>query len=254
MDDDIEYGNEEEYNYNLDEESDYYENHDLIKKNSNVLIVTTEQLKNLREKLISECCETTSLDRDDAIIVLINYKWDLYKVNQEWFNDVDKHRMDFGIDVSDYSRKKLQKSMIETKTSYCLICYSDTYENNAFSLKCSHQFCDDCWKGYVNSKLEDIFCCLFSTCPQKDCNLIVPESVFEKYIQDDSQNKKRFEQILLRNFSEQNLNIKWCPKDCGKCISSEVHYNQEIECECKYVYCFSCLREGHRYCSFKKHQ
>ncbi len=136
---------------------------------------------------------------------------------------------------------------IEPDAKICFVCYCDLDESNSFALKCGHRFCHECWKHYVYSKLEDIFCCLYSTCMQKGCNFRIPESVFEKYLKEDKGSLERFDKIVLRNFTESNANLKWCPRDCGKCVKTEVHSNREIECECLFVYCFSCLREGHRY-------
>jgi ariadne-1 len=248
MDDEIDYIYEEDqvdYDIN-DGTEDYGNSYSLKRKNTSVAIVLPHELSKIREKLISECCEATSLDRDEAITVLIHYKWNIDKVSQEWFEDVDGNRKKFGLDLDDAAVQKLNNIKIENNNVYCSVCYCEINKSDSFALKCGHCFCDDCWKQHIYSKLEDIFCCLYATCLQKGCNLRIPESAFEKYLKYDKFNLEIFEKIVLRNFTESNANLKWCPRDCGKCVKTEVHSNREIECECLFVYCFSCLRDGHR--------
>ncbi len=227
----------------------YYDTNDKIEFSlNNFNIVYLDQLMTVRNKLISEFIEQTFLDRDDAINALINYKWNLDKINDDWYNDVDGKRKNFGIDEDDNSIKLLAKNNIQKNSKYCLICYSEIdyiKKTDCDSLKCFHNFCKDCWKVFIISKLDDYFCCLYSTCPQKDCNLKIPESFFLKYLKEDNDNMERYEKIVLKNFTENNKNIKWCPRDCGRCSRTDIHSNIEVVCDCKYVYCFNCMREGH---------
>ncbi len=248
MEDEIDYNYEDEnINYDLcDYKDDDYNLNALQRKNTTTLIIHPNEIIKLREKLIKDCCEETFLDRNDAITVLMNYKWNMDKVNQLWFEDIEGNRKKFGLDSDEESKKQLAKMKVEINTNYCLVCYSDVDSTNSFKLNCGHTFCDDCWKGNIETLLEDVFCCLYSTCMQKSCNLRIPESVFENYLITNKDNLKKFDKIVLRNFTESNSDLKWCPRDCGNCIRTEVHYNKEIECECSFVYCFSCLREGHR--------
>jgi len=214
-------------------------------QNSYKIIHINEQTP-LRNEIISEFMERTCVNRDDAIIALISYQWNLDKIDGDWFNDVDKRRQNFGIDLIN---DKILNNLPEiNNTSYCLICYCEidyVNKSDCFSFKCLHNFCNDCWELFINSKLDDNYGCLYSTCPQQGCNLKIPESHYIKYLKGDRIKIEKYEKIVLKNFTENNNNLKWCPKDCGRCSSIEVHTYQEIICDCKYVYCFNCLREGH---------
>lgn len=264
MTDEIDYNYDDENNYcsetlntnfnndlNYQGSSDlYYDTNDNIETANprSYNIIYLNELSSVRKKLITEFIDQTYLERDEAIIALIYYKWNLDKINDDWYNDVDGNRKLFGIDQDENSIKELKKQKAETNTNYCLICYlpvDNKNKSDCFALRCNHVFCNDCWEGFIVSLLDDYFCCLYSTCPQKGCNLKIPESVFLKNLKEDKINNERFEKIVLRNFTENNINIKWCPKDCGRSSRTDAHTNQEIICECKYVYCFNCLREGH---------
>ena len=263
---------EEEIDYNYDEDNGYCSenqnknlNNDLNYQGSSDLyydtndnlelanplsynIVHLNELSSVRNRLIADFVDQTCVDKDEAIIALIDYKWNLDKINDDWYNDVDGNRKKFGIDQDENSLKELATEKVSSNTNYCLICYSPVdikNKSDCFALRCGHVFCNDCWKDFIVNKLDDYFCCLYSTCPQKGCNLKIPESLFFKYLKGDNANNERYEKIVLRNFTENNNNVKWCPKDCGRCSRTDAHANQEITCGCKYVYCFNCLREGH---------
>lgn len=268
MEDEIDYNynDEEEQNVHYSQTPNTDQNNDLNCQGSSDLyydtndnldiinplsytIVHQNELSSVRNKLITEFIDQTCVDRDEAIIALIDYKWNLDKINDDWYNDVDGNRRKFGIDQDENSVKQLAKEKVKSGTNFCLICYSpvdNKSKKDWYALKCGHVFCNDCWKDFIVNKLDDYFCCLYSTCPQKGCNLKVPESQFAKSLKGDKANNERYEKIVLRNFTENNINVKWCPKDCGRCSRTDAHANQEISCGCKYVYCFNCLREGHR--------
>ena len=224
----------------------YEENFQDLTNEKNFQIVHLNEISNLRENLISKCCESTALTRDEAILVLIQYKWNIDRIDDDWFNDVDENRQKFGIDLDKPSKLKLLKLNVNNYSNICLVCESNLEESDNFSLKCGHNLCNFCWTEFIKSKIDDIFCCVYSTCPQQGCNIKIPESVFLKFMTKDY--KEKYDKIVLKNFTENNTDIRWCPSDCGCCVSSEEHSNKEITCDCKYVFCFSCLREGHKPC------
>lgn len=227
-------------------ESDCSNNTNDIEKKIDFSVHNQDELSSFRERFINECCEATFLNRDEAIMILLHYKWDVSKLGQEWFNDVDNNRINFGIDLPYKARENIQQQKMN-KFYSCLICFSNKLFDTSLHLKCMHKFCDYCLRNYFKSKLDDDLDALYTTCPQKGCNIRIPESFFLTFFQNDNENKLRYENIIRKNFSFQNSSIKFCPKNCGRFIFSDVHYaNKEITCVCQHVYCFSCLREGHR--------
>ncbi len=265
MENEIDYNSEDDHNGYQSENQNTNKSNDLNYQGSSDLyydtndnlelidplsynIVHLNELISVRNKLIAEFIDQTCVERDEAIMALIDYKWNLDKITDDWYNDVDKNRKKIGIDSDENSVKQLAKENVIINSDFCLICYSPVKiksKIDCFALKCGHVFCNDCWKDFIVNKLDDYFCCLYSSCPQKGCNLKIPESLFTKLLKADKMNNERYEKIVLRNFTENNINIKWCPKDCGRCSRTDAHANQEIICGCKNVYCFNCLREGH---------
>ena len=67
--------------------------------------------------------------------------------------------------------------------------------------------------------MEDLITCVISTCPQKGCNLIIPETVFYKFLSNHPKLKSDYQRALLKNFTDNNSHIKWCPNPfCEICV------------------------------------
>jgi len=77
------------------------------------------------------------------------------------------------------------------------------------SMPCGHEFCFDCWGGFVKAKLSDGPSCILMTCPQAGCNEIVTEEEVCKVATSDE--LKSFENYQLRHFVEFNKTCRWCP-------------------------------------------
>ena len=76
FDDDLTY-NDYNNDYNEDDNDDEYQN-DLTKLEDFSFLEESEIIKE-REKLIAEAKEKFFLERDDAILVMIYYQWDIDK-------------------------------------------------------------------------------------------------------------------------------------------------------------------------------
>lgn len=251
-----EYENEYEVDYNdkifVDgEELEINNDIDLgLKKTDSYAIIKDKEIEKLRNRIIKEAMEATDLSRDDAILALIFFHWSIEKLNDKWYDNTEFYRQQAGIDLSKYSIENLKKLNIKPDNQECYICYSLKDDvNNFVSLSCKHYFCGDCWIGYLTEKAADSNTVLISTCPQQDCNLSVPESLFNKFLVKDLNSLKNVNNGILKNFIDHNSNLKWCPApNCGAVVSCDSKVNKEIDCACGYNFCFKCGLEGHRPC------
>lgn len=218
-----------------------------LSRQTSYSIIKSSDLEKLRNNLIQECEEFTCLSKEEANIVLIQFQWNMERIKDQWYEDVDENRKKCGLDLNKKAVTELTRKAIKSNNKECYICYTpfDNKFSLPFSLNCNHLFCRDCWTEYLTSNLEDILTCISTTCPQAGCNLIVPEDVFRKLI--PKEKLKEFEKSIFKNFTDNNVDMKWCPTpDCGICIRSISHFGKEITCECKNVFCFKCGKEGHR--------
>ncbi len=248
-------GYEYDYDYNQDEY--YYEevpgecDNLGLTKSTSYCIVKDKEIDSLRDRLIQSAEESTSLDRDGAILALLYFKWDLEKLQQEWYDNTEKWFEESGIEPSNESQTLLAKSKVFPNNKMCLVCYMEASEcpGGFFSLKCGHKLCLECWTEFLKANMSDVRLLIYTKCPQKDCNLQVPESVFFKFFEKDQNSAELIRQGIHKNFTDYNSDIKWCPnKGCEAVVRCESKSNKEIDCICGNNFCFRCLKEGHRPC------
>jgi len=190
--------------------------------------------------MIEQVKEFTCLTPDEVIIVLSQNQWSRDKFESKWFDNPDNFKIATGLVYN----KTLNIPPTDNKN--CGVCFSQN-KNNFFGLSCNHKFCNDCWKEYLENKIADKLSTISTTCMQNGCNLFVPQSVFENFLNNDMINLYYI--ALIKSFTEQSQDIKWCPNSkCGKFIKSSNHTPRSITCDCKTVYCFKCQRDGHEPC------
>lgn len=72
------------------------------------------------------------------------------------------------IDTLDYNARPNKRARLDTPTEFmCAIC-CDTDAENSLSLRCTHAFCEPCWKTYITSKIKEEGQCFFH-CMQDGC-------------------------------------------------------------------------------------
>jgi ariadne-1 len=241
----------EDYDYYYEEnnygEEDYQYTINTLERQNSYQVVKNTDIEKLRNNIILECCEFTCLSIEEATIVLIQYQWNMERIKDQWYEDVDENSKICGLYPNKLSNINLAKNKVYPNNKECYICYAPKDET-FFSLNCNHFFCGECWANYIETCLDDIFTCISSLCPQAGCNLIVPEKIFKNFLNKDK--IIEFEKCIYKNFTDNNVDIKWCPTpNCEMCIRSISHLMKEITCECKNVFCFKCGKEGHRPCN-----
>lgn len=232
-----------EEDYNPEEENPEYNQ---IEENTGEYeLLKADGFAKKRDEQIEEFMEYSSLPRDEAEIVLISYQWNFEKLTSVWYENVESNKIKCGIEMS----QKAKEKAIYPNDGTCPICYSEL-DNNSIGLKCNHKFCKDCYTEYLQTRLvDDPLTIIASPCPLKDCNLIVTFSIFEQCLKSDTKSWNKYHKFLLKNYTEANSDIKWCPNpNCGICIRVPGHGMKEIKCQCGTVFCFKCLRETHRPC------
>ena len=251
FDDDLTF-NDYNNDYNEDDNDDEYQN-DLTKLEDFSFLEESEIIKE-REKLIAEAKEKFFLERDDAILVMIYYQWDIDK-SDNWYENVEQNRINVGIELSKEMKEKFNKQNIKSNGDTCLICNKSKNQNNEFySLNCGHQFCRECWTKYLKKKIKYPLNALQVKCPQKDCTCIVYEKLYFKFFNDKNIQEK-INKAIYKTFIIRNPDIKQCPNEyCHLYIKSKLHYAREINCLCGTSYCFKCSTESHSPCPCEMNQ
>ena len=69
-------------------------------QNLSFQVIKTTDLQKFRECKIEEASEFTSLSKDESIIVLVNYQWNMEKLRDNWYENVDENKIKCGISLS----------------------------------------------------------------------------------------------------------------------------------------------------------
>ena len=240
---------EEMYDYKDDDDDDgLYENKDIEKKYE---FLTMDDMDKEREKKIEELIQYSYLSKGKAELVLINNNWDIDKIINDWYDKMQKIMEKSGIAQTSESRKKLDEYFKEHKTSknICLVCQEKIEPGNEVCLECNHQFCSNCFREYLKEKSKEQLTLLAPKCPMQFCNFQVNSEVIKRMFADQPDELNIYKKCLLKNFTESNVDIKLCPNPkCDLIIKLPGHGMIEINCFCGKIFCFKCLRDGHRPC------
>lgn len=125
----------------------------------------------------------------------------------------------------------------------CTVCYEEVEKTR--SLECNHKFCEDCFRGYLESQVSSGPDSVYSTCPQQKCGLIVPIKMFKQLCTDES--FKKYQKYFKKSFIEMNKRTKWCPApSCQYAVEYPSMMQTDIFCPCGNDFCFKCLKKAHR--------
>ena len=262
MEDEIDY---DENNY---EEEDYIEDEidednikndikekkfdDLYQKPSTDFeIIQNSKIIQKRDDIIQKFIESSCLNYDEAELVLIYYNWNYEKLLEDWFDNMEKIKIESHIEQSPESLEKISDFFSKNKISSetCPICYTDIEKDDSFSLKCNHLICKECYIEYINNKLiSEPLNILNTPCPLIGCNLYLTRTIFKQCITEKKM-QRIFAKSVIRNFTVTNKEIKPCPNPkCNVSIRVQNNIAKEIKCQCGTIFCFSCLEESHIPC------
>lgn len=227
-------------------EEEYEEKENYINEYKGSIFINENAINIERENIIKEAMENLGLKRNDAILVMIYYRWNLDKL-ETWYDNVEQNRVKVGIELSKEAKELFKKEKIESNGNCCLICYEDEKENqnNLYSLNCGHKFCEECWAEYLKEKIKYPLNALQVKCPQKNCSCIVYEELYSKFLKDKI-NLEKLNKAIYKNFIDRNQDIKQCPNEyCHFYLKTNAHFAREINCLCGISYCFKCSKESH---------
>ena len=233
---------EEDYDYE-------YDDNDLNNKitEETINFIPESEILQERELIIQEAMEKLFLEREQAILAMIYYEWKVDNLDN-WYEDIDKSRIKAGIELSPESKKSFQLEGVISNGDICLTCY-DEKNDGFFSLSCGHQFCAECWTDYLKEKLKNPLGCLSAKCQQSGCTCVVPESVYRKFIKEQTL-LERLDKAIFKNFINRNDDLKQCPNPkCHFYSKSNIHSARDVNCRCGTTYCFKCSKDTHRPCS-----
>ncbi|CAM8972170.1 unnamed protein product [Rhodiola kirilowii] len=215
---------------------------------ANVKVITKESLLAAQKEDLQRVMDLLSLREHQARTLLIHFRWDVHKLISVFVEDgVDRLYSIVGI-VLDKDRPLF---VPESSTVDCQICFQEMTSSEVTMMDCGHYFCENCWAEYFIVQIQEGMSKRVK-CMAYKCNAICDEEIIRNIVSlKDSGIAKKFENIILESYIEDNYKVKWCPSvpHCGNAISVEGDGVCEVKCTCGLEFCFGCLSEAHSPCS-----
>ncbi len=216
--------------------------------------------------LVNEVSALLDMDTPQAEILLRSEKWNKERLTNSYFEDPEKCKEKCGLKHYERAIVERLESMVlkedgegelrvesvkseggkEEKDQggnfNCRICRVEQPSKEAIHMGCDHQFCADCYRGYVVSAVGSGPACILLNCPEHKCDEALPSTLFEKLC--DEKSFKRYQQFVLRHYVEQSKTMRFCPAPgCEKIAMGSGVYR--VTCDCGHNFCFKCGEETH---------
>ncbi|XP_033511919.2 probable E3 ubiquitin-protein ligase ARI8 [Nicotiana tomentosiformis] len=239
--------------YDMDSEEEVFSDDGTIdepldsQSKKNYRIMKDKDICQLMKNYISRTSMILSVPRDVSLALLLHYKWNIYRANEEWFANQSKVRKAIGMLSEKETENPLGKRTFSDSNRLltCGICFEEySLEKVAFG-DCKHPFCKWCpapgCKNAVKifdilSENYDVIC----DCSNVFCWNCLDEN--HRPIDCDTIAKWR-----IRNLEEAE-NTNWIlafTKKCPKCKNA-IEKNMgcmHMTCRCLYQFCWLCLEE-----------
>lgn len=208
-------------------------------------VLTESDIGRLQEESIAAVCGVLSVSKAVACLLLRRYNWSPLEVYEVWFADEERTRKAVGL-ASETAVTLIRFSSGETE---CGICFERYSAERIYAAGCGHPFCEGCWRSYIRTAVSEGPGCLTLRCPEPSCGSgAVGLDMVESLVA--AEDKKRYDQFLLRSYVEERKNCKWCPAP-GCVFAVEYAFEGDgadysVTCNCSYSFCWKCTEESHR--------
>jgi len=217
------------------------------------VLMSRQELLDGQSRCINDASELLGVSHEEGFVLLRQHGWDLLRLQEGWFHNEAEVRERCGlapphtggIRASSSSAPPLDGTPVGSQV--CPICMQ-ARDDALVSLDCGHGFCQECWKGYLQSQVETGKAAVQTRCPQHKCGRIVPADFFRRFC--DEARQQKYEEWYLLSYVDDNPSVKWCPNPAGCKQQNACEYQGvdsiEIRCNCCYVWCWGCAEEAHR--------
>jgi len=147
-------------------------------------------------------------------------------------------------------KKDSKKPELRGDEILCGICWDSVSPDQIRETKCSHNYCKECWSGYLTAKIQDGKV-MELVCPEPSCACQVAENEIHECVSEDILTKyKKF-----RTNTEVALDKKkrWCPtRDCNTILERKGNARKVVCPTCDRATCWNCNSRYHRGTCAKK--
>ena len=207
-----------------------------------------EQVLERQREALRGVMQVLQVTEDDATRLLRAFKWNVNRVNDEWFGDEEGIREKVGLESSSSAPDEASGMVDDGAEVTCSVCYDEFPASKHTHVGCGHNFCATCWSGYLENAVSDGPSVLDLRCPQEGCKRRVPEPMAKRYLKGES--AERLDVFKWRSWVDDNPRVKWCT-GAGCEVAVLCHGDRgegpvDVHCGCGASFCWSCQEDAHR--------
>ncbi|KAL0874561.1 hypothetical protein Bca101_024266 [Brassica carinata] len=210
----------------------------------NYVVLKEEDIRKRQEDDIKQVSTVLSITNAEASVLLLHYRWNVSKLNDEWFADEDKVRRTVGV-LEGGGSAVVAKNPRKIK---CGICFDKIRRVKIVPVVCGHTFCSTCWNGYISTAINDGSGCLMRKCPEPSCHVAIGRDMVEKLVVSE-EDKEKYDRYFLRSYIEESRKMKWCPAPgCEHAIefsATGTGISYDVSCSCSHRFCWNCNEDAH---------
>ena len=206
-------------------------------------MLSSKEVMPLMKRCITETTDVLNVPTAAAAPLLRKYKWTKEGLFEAYMTDETKVQTKVGV----HARITKPKHPPKPDTRTCSICFDDDCSpSDMMSMPCGHEFCRDCWGGFLQDMMSSGPTCILKTCPQDKCREIVTEVEVKEIVPNLL---SKYESYQLRNFVEVNGTSRWCPgPGCDRIAALPNGGDTDVvaRCDsCRTQFCLKCGEEPH---------
>ncbi|XP_054168715.1 E3 ubiquitin-protein ligase ARIH1-like [Oppia nitens] len=213
-------------------------------------VLSVKDVQKQMEETIENIKHVIQLSSAIIRTLLKHFRWDSQKLLERIFDGNEEQLFkDVGIvvnkDLSHESHNKRRRMDQKMRIS-CEICCDLVSKNYLFGLNCGHDYCKECWRKYLTTKIMAEGDVTAITCAETECKVIVDDEDVLQLISDDNLLKSKYQRLTINCYVESNGLLRWCPKpDCLHVFSVHFREAHPVTCICGTEICFACGQSNH---------
>ena len=211
---------------------------------------STAQARQCMDESVQETCDLLCIPPEAAEAILRKYQWDGKRLQDDYFSGSTDKQDDIQAECGVLNRcraagddnSKDSKRKTTSSSSYCAICMDDELvPGEMFGMACGHEFCKDCWSGFIADAVGLGPPCVRTQCPDAGCTELVTQQEVCQLAPPDV--LATYQEYSLRSYIESNWLMRWCPGPSCDLVavgSSADGLVGEGECPCGTRFCLHC--------------
>jgi ariadne-1 len=221
------------------------------KKEVEYRVISTTDVLHEQNELIVSVSDLLQVPRSAALALLLWSGWSKERLLEKYMGGdkaAKKVCKEAGITelirVSRVNSDKTKNVTLSLDSLRCNICYEELSADEMSGLSCDHQFCRECWNGYLHNRVQEGSTSIFTYCPMEKCTEMCTEDMFQRF--SGAAEFLVYRKYLAESYVDINSRIRWCSgKNCEKAIVAENGGVRDVKCVCGTEFCFRCSEEAH---------